>query len=81
MQEPDISVRVRQSRFSDPFSLQSRQLQPDYVSSYLQMFLYRNQNMHRWNAGKHEKLFSIARKLDKKSRVQQFFQKSKLDFI
>jgi hypothetical protein len=34
MQESDISAKVRQSRFSDPFSLQSKQLQPDYVSSY-----------------------------------------------
>jgi hypothetical protein len=35
MQESDISAKVRQSRFSDPFSLQSKQLQPDYVSSYI----------------------------------------------
>jgi hypothetical protein len=34
MQESDISAKVRQSCFSDPFSLQSKQLQPDYVSSY-----------------------------------------------
>ena len=34
MQESDISAKVRQSRFSDPFSLQSKRLQPDYVSSY-----------------------------------------------
>jgi hypothetical protein len=35
MQESDISAKVRQSCFSDPFSLQSKQLQPDYVSSYV----------------------------------------------
>jgi hypothetical protein len=35
MQESDISAKVRQSCLSDPFSLQSKQLQPDYVSSYL----------------------------------------------
>jgi hypothetical protein len=34
MQESDISANVRKSRFSDPFSLQSKQLQPGYVSSY-----------------------------------------------
>ena len=34
MQESNISAKVRQSCFSDPFSLQSKQLQPDYVSSY-----------------------------------------------
>jgi hypothetical protein len=34
MQESDISAKARQSRFSDPLSLQSKQLQPDYVSSY-----------------------------------------------
>ena len=34
MQESDISAKVRQSCFSDPFSLQSKQLQPGYVSSY-----------------------------------------------
>ena len=34
MQESDISAKVRQSRFSDPLSLQSKPLQPDYVSSY-----------------------------------------------
>ena len=28
------SAKVRQSYFSDPFSLQPKQLQPDYVSSY-----------------------------------------------
>ena len=36
MQESDISAKVRQSCFSDPFSLQSKQLQPNYVSSYYQ---------------------------------------------
>ena len=35
MQESDISAKVRQSCFSDPFSLQSKQLRPDYVSSYM----------------------------------------------
>ena len=35
MQKSDISAKVRQSCSSDPFSLQSKQLQPDYVSSYL----------------------------------------------
>jgi hypothetical protein len=34
MQKSDIAAKVRQSCFSDPFSLQSKQLQPDYVSSY-----------------------------------------------
>jgi len=34
VQEPDISAKVRQSCSSDPFSLQSKPLQPDYVSSY-----------------------------------------------
>jgi len=34
IREPDIFAKVRQSCFSDPFSLQSKQLQPDYVSSY-----------------------------------------------
>jgi len=34
MQKPH-SAKVRQSCFSDLFSLQSKQLQPDYVSSYL----------------------------------------------
>jgi len=38
MQESDTSAKVRQSCFSDPFSLQSKQLQPDYVSSYLSNF-------------------------------------------
>ena len=34
MQESDISAKLRQSCSSDPFSLQSKQLQPYYVSSY-----------------------------------------------
>ncbi len=34
MQESDISAKVWQSCFSDPFSLQSKQLQPDYMGSY-----------------------------------------------
>ena len=34
MKEIDISVKVWQSCFSSPFSLQPKQLQPDYVSSY-----------------------------------------------
>jgi len=29
-----FSAKVRQSFFSDPFSLQPKQLQPDYVSSH-----------------------------------------------
>jgi hypothetical protein len=33
MQESDIFAKVLQSCFSDPFSLQSKQLQSDYVSS------------------------------------------------
>jgi len=31
VQESDISAEVRQSCFSDPFSLQSKQFQPGYV--------------------------------------------------
>jgi hypothetical protein len=34
VQESDISDKVRQSCSSDPFSLQPKQLQPDYLSSY-----------------------------------------------
>ncbi len=34
VQESDVSAKVRQSCSSDPFSLQSKQLQPDYVSSH-----------------------------------------------
>jgi len=34
VQQPDISAKIQQSCFSGPFSLQSKQLQPDYVSSY-----------------------------------------------
>jgi hypothetical protein len=40
MQESDISAKVRQSCFSEPFSLQSKQLQPDYVSSYLRAYTF-----------------------------------------
>jgi hypothetical protein len=29
-----MSTKVRQSSFMDPFSLQSKELQPDYVSSH-----------------------------------------------
>jgi len=34
VQEPVVSAKVRQACASDPFSLQSKQLQPDYVSSH-----------------------------------------------
>lgn len=35
VQESDIFAKVRQTCTSDPFSLQPKQLQPDYVNSYL----------------------------------------------
>jgi len=34
VQEPVVSAKVQQASVSDPFSLQSKQLQPDYVSSH-----------------------------------------------
>jgi hypothetical protein len=34
VQKSALSTKMRQSYFLDPFSLQSKQLQPDYVSSY-----------------------------------------------
>ena len=39
VQESDVSAKVRQSCSSDPFSLQSKQLQSDYVSSHDLLFV------------------------------------------
>ncbi len=43
MKDSDISAKVRQSCFSDPFSLQPKQLQSDYVSSYKQLYIFASQ--------------------------------------
>ena len=42
-----LSTKVRQSCFSDPFSLQSKQLQPDYESSH-ELFKYLQKRRCKW---------------------------------
>ena len=34
-----LALRSRRQSMGDPFSLQSKQLQPDYVSSYFKFYL------------------------------------------